>query len=57
MTKIIPYNDYGGYIPKEHNVIGTVRPMFSRNALRASWKIIEIEDEHQDTTTDKERLH
>lgn len=45
MTKIIPYNDYGGYIPKEQDVIGTVRPMFSRNALRASWKIIEIYEE------------
>lgn len=45
MTKIIPYNDYGGYIPKEHNVIGTVRQTFGNLPLRNGWKIIEVEDE------------
>lgn len=45
MKKIIIYDDYNNNIPKNQEVIGTVRPMFSRNALRASWKIIEIEDE------------
>lgn len=42
MSKIILYDDYNNRIPKEQDVIGTVRPMFSRNALRASWKIIEV---------------
>lgn len=45
MTKIILYDDYNSRVPTEQDVIGTVRPMFSRNALRASWKIIEIEDD------------
>lgn len=43
--KIIVYDDYNNVIPKNQDIIGTVRPMFSRNALRASWKIIEVEDE------------
>ena len=45
MKKIILYDDYNNVIPKNQDVIGTVRPMFSRTALRASWKIIEYEDE------------
>lgn len=43
LKKIILYDDYNNVIPKNQDAIGTVRPMFSRIALRASWKIIELE--------------
>lgn len=47
MKKIIVYDDYNNVIPppEKQNVIGTVRQTFSRSALRASWKIIEIYEE------------
>lgn len=48
MKKIILYDDYNNVIPKNQDIIGTVHPMFSRTALRASWKIIEYEDEQDE---------
>lgn len=43
----IPYDDYHNRIPPptKRDVIGTVRAMFGDNALRASWKIIEIDEQ------------
>ena len=46
MKRIIIYDDYNNIIPNNQDVIGCVRPMFSRNALRASWKIVELYEEN-----------
>ena len=50
MKKIILYDDFHSIIPKEQDVIGTIRPTFSRTALRNGYKIIEIEDDELQQT-------
>lgn len=47
MKKIIPLDDYNMMVPHtdEWDWIGTARQTFSRNALRAAWKIIEYEEQ------------
>jgi site-specific DNA-cytosine methylase len=39
--KIVIYDDYNANIAQDQNVIGTIRPNFSRSAFRNGFKIIE----------------